>query len=299
MGRVGRDSDSEWNEQKRSRSQDNVALIHGPPPPPTALIRSSLFYRKLMTRKLDERRDIEPAVYSRPHTQTSLDGRSLTSANVCHYSMHRRHLAVLIFCLRTLGICFTSNYTILQLAIPDNPSKPCLSCTKQWCLNQNLPICAGATLGDTNMDTASGKEGDVEARCFRTLLFLSSGLALTYMSLAERDSPRDQLVVVLFLLTVFGLLLGVGIKGKMHKAGIDPHIPWDSGRRWWDVSYSSLHSDIGANNGSFAVSQEWQPRRQIEELGLSRFTNGRPRHADEQEVRNGEYTAVFEAPPSP
>ncbi|TFL06572.1 hypothetical protein BDV98DRAFT_600598 [Pterulicium gracile] len=157
-------------------------------------------------------------------------------------------------------ICFTSNYTILQLAIPDNPSKPCLSCTKQWCLNQNLPICAGATLGDTNMDTASGKEGDVEARCF------------------QRDSPRDQLVVVLFLLTVFGLLLGVGIKGKMHKAGIDPHIPWDSGRRWWD---------------------EWQPRRQIEELGLSRFTNGRPRHADEQEVRNGEYTAVFEAPPSP
>lgn len=110
------------------------------------------------------------------------------------------------------------------------------------------------------MDTASGKEGDVEARCF------------------QRDSPRDQLVVVLFLLTVFGLLLGVGIKGKMHKAGIDPHIPWDSGRRWWD---------------------EWQPRRQIEELGLSRFTNGRPRHADEQEVRNGEYTAVFEAPPSP
>ncbi|TDL28457.1 hypothetical protein BD410DRAFT_222513 [Rickenella mellea] len=72
-------------------------------------------------------------------------------------------------------ICFGSNYTILHLDIPDNPSKPCLSCTKQWCLNQNLPICAGATLGETDPDTATGKEGDVEARCF------------------QRDSPRDQL----------------------------------------------------------------------------------------------------------
>jgi hypothetical protein len=66
------------------------------------------------------------------------------------------------------GICFESNYTILRLNIPDNPSQPCLSCTKQWCLNQNLPICAGASLGNTNPDTATGKEGDVEARCFRT-----------------------------------------------------------------------------------------------------------------------------------
>jgi hypothetical protein len=56
----------------------------------------------------------------------------------------------------------------MRLNIPDNPSQPCLSCTKQWCLNQNLPICAGASLGNTNPDTATGKEGDVEARCFRT-----------------------------------------------------------------------------------------------------------------------------------
>lgn len=71
--------------------------------------------------------------------------------------------------IQLLGICFQSNYSILHLDIPDNPSKPCLSCTKQWCLNQNLPICAGASLGDTDPDTASGKEGDVEARCFRKL----------------------------------------------------------------------------------------------------------------------------------
>ena len=64
-------------------------------------------------------------------------------------------------------MCFGTSYKILHLDFPDNPNKPCLSCTKQWCLNQNLPICAGATLGDANPDTATGKEGDVEARCFR------------------------------------------------------------------------------------------------------------------------------------
>ncbi|TFK41141.1 hypothetical protein BDQ12DRAFT_720847 [Crucibulum laeve] len=129
-------------------------------------------------------------------------------------------------------ICFGSNYTILHLDNPDNPSQPCLSCTKQWCLNQNLPICAGASLGDTNPDTATGKEGDVEARCF------------------QRDSPRDQLVVTLFLLTVFGLLLGAGVKSRLIKAGLAAELPWNTQRAWW---------------------QAWVPRRQPEEVGLSRF----------------------------
>ncbi|KAF9569600.1 hypothetical protein CPC08DRAFT_622 [Agrocybe pediades] len=115
-------------------------------------------------------------------------------------------------------ICFQSTYAILPLNIPDNPSQPCLSCTKQWCLNQNLLICAGATLGDTNPDTATGKEGDVEARCF------------------QRDSPRDQLVVTVFLLTVFGLLLGAGIKSRMVKAGFVSEFPWTrrNQTRWWE-----------------------------------------------------------------
>lgn len=90
------------------------------------------------------------------------NGRPLTSANV-HFPLEPGKLAN-----TSLGICFESNFTILRLNIPDNPSQPCLSCTKQWCLNQNLPICAGASLGNTNPDTATGKEGDVEARCFRT-----------------------------------------------------------------------------------------------------------------------------------
>lgn len=148
------------------------------------------------------------------------------------------------FCLDA-GICFGTNYTILHLALPDNPSKPCLSCTKQWCLNQNLPICAGADLGETDPDSAPGKKGDVEARCFRACSnILCTLLLLIYIPLpTERDSPRDQLVVTLFLLTVFGLLLGAGIKGKMLKAGFDTSaLAWNSGgRRWWevrDVQYS-------------------------------------------------------------
>ncbi|EIM92473.1 uncharacterized protein STEHIDRAFT_47435 [Stereum hirsutum FP-91666 SS1] len=121
------------------------------------------------------------------------------------------------------GICFGANYSILHLDIVDIPSKPCLTCTKQWCINQNLAICAGASLGDTDPDTATGKEGDVEARCF------------------QRDSPRDQLVVTIFLLVVFGLLLGAGIKGRMIKAGLnETSFGWDAGRKWWQVCLSSL-----------------------------------------------------------
>ena len=56
------------------------------------------------------------------------------------------------------------------------------------------------------------------------------------LAFAERDSPRDQLVVTLFLLTVFGLLLGAGIKGRMVKAGLDTSLPWNTGgRKWWQV----------------------------------------------------------------
>ncbi|KAF9056189.1 hypothetical protein BJ165DRAFT_1431590 [Panaeolus papilionaceus] len=146
-------------------------------------------------------------------------------------------------------ICFATNYTILPLNLPDNPSQPCLSCTKQWCLNQNLPACAGAQLGNTNPDTATGKEGDVEARCF------------------QRDSPRDQLIVTLFLLTVFGLLLGAGIKSRILKTGIVGELPWNrrNQTRWWEP---------------------WIPQRQDSNtvLGLSRFgLSAREEQGDESD----------------
>ena len=60
------------------------------------------------------------------------------------------------------------------------------------------------------------------------------------LAFSERDSPRDQLVVTLFLLTVFGLLLGAGIKGRMLKAGFDTSLPWNTSRRWWEVCCDML-----------------------------------------------------------
>jgi hypothetical protein len=69
-------------------------------------------------------------------------------------------------------------------------------------------------------------------------------------------------VVTLFLLTVFGLLLGAGIKSRMEKAGLDTSIPWSTGRRWWE---------------------EWVPRRQPEGFSLNDRTFRRPRDRDGRE----------------
>ncbi|THH06915.1 hypothetical protein EW145_g3756 [Phellinidium pouzarii] len=101
----------------------------------------------------------------------------------------------------------------------------------------------GATLGDMDPDTATGKEGDVEARCF------------------QRDSPRDQLIVTLFLLTVFGLLLGAGIKGKMVKAGIDGTV---TGIKWWETLFPRTHLDnisLDDRNAATARSSQEGDRR--------------------------------------
>jgi len=67
--------------------------------------------------------------------------------------------------------------------------------------------------------------------------FLIPGIADPQSTL-ERDSPRDQLVVTLFLLTVFGLLLGAGIKNRMLRAGLTGELPWNRRNqgRWWEVS---------------------------------------------------------------
>lgn len=175
-------------------------------------------------------------------------------------------------CESTTGICFGANYSILHLDIVDIPSKPCLTCTKQWCINQNLAICNGASLGDTDPDTATGKEGDVEARCFRTYIddsFMQTLLAHIFIVFPERDSPRDQLVVTIFLLVVFGLLLGAGIKGRMVKAGLNENsFGWDAGRKWWQVrlwsflNYNSIDSNdivsrLSCLRGSSRTSTSW------------------------------------------
>ncbi|GMK60025.1 hypothetical protein CspeluHIS016_0902420 [Cutaneotrichosporon spelunceum] len=97
-------------------------------------------------------------------------------------------------------ICF-SNSTIVALDRPNvDLSKPCLSCTRQFCLDLKLPICKGATVPELDTDTGTGTEGDVEARCFK------------------RDSPRDQIIVTSFLFLVVGMLLFAGIRSKLRRA---------------------------------------------------------------------------------
>ena len=47
-------------------------------------------------------------------------------------------------------------------------SQPSSSSTRQFCLDQQLPICQDASKGEANQDTGTGDEGDVQAKCFRT-----------------------------------------------------------------------------------------------------------------------------------
>jgi len=138
-------------------------------------------------------------------------------------------------------ICF-SNYTIQPIYRPTNPKQPCLTCTKQWCLDQKLAICLDAGLGDHDPDTATGKEGDVETRCF------------------QRDSPRDQLVVTVFLIIVIGLLIGAAVKTRMEQIGFDRNAVWSSSRSWWENFLPSRQDDSsyplgGMSGGSRAQYQ--------------------------------------------
>ncbi|CAH7669868.1 expressed protein, partial [Phakopsora pachyrhizi] len=90
-------------------------------------------------------------------------------------------------------MCF-SNYTIVPLYRPKDPTKPCLSCTKQFCLDQKLDICQNAQIGNTNLDTGTGEEGDIRTKCF------------------QRDSAKDQAIVIGFLIITTGLLLTAMVK---------------------------------------------------------------------------------------
>ncbi|OXB38591.1 hypothetical protein J007_01630 [Cryptococcus neoformans] len=112
-------------------------------------------------------------------------------------------------------ICFT-NSTIIPLYRPENPKKPCLSCTRQFCIDQKLAICKGAEVPELNKDIGTGTEGDVEARCFK------------------RDSPRDRLVATFFFLIVMGLLLYSAIRSRLRKAVATRGRPQDL-REWGEA----------------------------------------------------------------
>jgi len=88
----------------------------------------------------------------------------------------------------------------------------------------------------------------------------------------ERDSPRDQLIVTVFLLTVFGLLLGAGVKSKMQQAGFQaPELPWQrrNDGRWWEVGPFSARRCCMR----LTAAQPWIPARQEPDgpLGITRF----------------------------
>ncbi|GAA5854404.1 hypothetical protein JCM3766R1_005968 [Sporobolomyces carnicolor] len=111
--------------------------------------------------------------------------------------------------------CF-GNSTIIPLYRPTTPSAPCLTCTRQFCLDQKLTQCVGAKnkkngADDTewDFDVDSGEGGDVEARCF------------------QRDSPKSHFIVVAFLVVVSTLLalaalkhFGFDLSGTFNRSGV-------------------------------------------------------------------------------
>ncbi|BGP36396.1 hypothetical protein JCM10449v2_000297 [Rhodotorula kratochvilovae] len=114
----------------------------------------------------------------------------------------------IFFCRCT---CFgkKENATIIPLYRPQNPANPCLSCTRQFCLDQKLPACVGAQTPEEDPDTATGEGGDVEAKCF------------------QRDSPKSHFIVILFLVLASTLLVlaalkhyGIDLQAIFARAGV-------------------------------------------------------------------------------
>lgn len=93
--------------------------------------------------------------------------------------------------------CFQTNSTLVPLYSPLDPAKPCLTCTRQFCLDQGLDMCKGAKLEHTDHDVGTGLEGDVWAKCF------------------ERDSYKDQSIITLYLLVVVALVAFAAMRGRV------------------------------------------------------------------------------------
>ncbi|CAO1622919.1 unnamed protein product [Parajaminaea phylloscopi] len=93
--------------------------------------------------------------------------------------------------------CFSTNTTILPLYAPIDPSNPCTTCTRQFCIEQNLKECQGARIEKPDADTGTGWEGEVWARCF------------------QRDSGKDQTIVTLYLFIVVGLLVAAALRSHL------------------------------------------------------------------------------------
>ncbi|KAK9237859.1 hypothetical protein V1525DRAFT_402683 [Lipomyces kononenkoae] len=83
-------------------------------------------------------------------------------------------LAVTSYCKCT---CFT-NSTIIRMPEELSPNQSCSECTRKFCLDYNLPICKDAV-----------EDTDVSSSCF------------------QRDSVKDETIVILFIAVTGGLLL--------------------------------------------------------------------------------------------
>lgn len=127
-----------------------------------------------------------------PTTATALSPHPLsTRANYVTPSTNSRHLHL---CKCT---CFQTNSTLVPLYSPADPAKPCLTCTRQFCLDQGLDICKGAKLEHADHDVGTGFEGDVWAKCF------------------ERDSYKDQGIITMYILVVVGLVVCAAMRGRL------------------------------------------------------------------------------------
>ena len=75
--------------------------------------------------------------------------------------------------------------------------------TRKFCLDYHLPICRGASSPTTPGDDTVIV--DISTVCFRTTLPPTPDTVIT--GYLERDSRKDQLIVVLFLIVTTGLLV--------------------------------------------------------------------------------------------
>lgn len=76
----------------------------------------------------------------------------------------------------------------------------CNTCNRAFCLGQNLPICHGA------------EEKDVFTACF------------------QRDSRKDQIIVLLFITTTVGLLGWAAVQKVIERRGSGSRIAENLGR---------------------------------------------------------------------
>lgn len=190
--------------------------------------------------------------------------------------MHRwllPSLVVVLACLASLSqavsfckcVCF-ERYEIVPLYRPTDPLKPCLTCTKQFCLDQQLDICKSASLGTLDPDVGTGEEGDVQARCFgalETRMLLRHFMCGPYTNMfrcsrTERESVMAKAAIISFLVLTAGLLLSAGIKDRspelLQRIPILHHL-LDSHSSYRPAPSSSSSSHNEHNNRWFSLGR--------------------------------------------